>query len=84
MPNISTAERGDWSRVEFLSSQPRIDVGLSPQAGSRRFLSFAEASRKSHPFAFEDLRYASLISDRTDMDWKKRQFKKRQGALDGE
>lgn len=54
MPNISTVERGDWSRVEFLSPQPWIDVCLSnPQAGLRCPLSYAGPPRRCLPFANE-------------------------------
>ena len=75
MPNISTVERGDWSRVEFLSSQPWIDECLpTPGQDCGGFCLMLEPLANVSLLLMR-LRHAARVSGRAGMNCEKRQYK---------
>lgn len=75
MPNISTVERGDWSRLEFLSSQPWIDVCLSKPRQDCGAASLMLEPLADVSLLLTRLRHAARISGRAGMNCEKRQSK---------
>lgn len=75
MPNISTVERGDWSRVEFLSSQPWIDKCLSTPGQDCGGSCLMLKPLANVSLLLMRLRHAVRISGRAGMNCEKRQYK---------